>query len=105
MDVGYACAQLCPVTSNGEKMKELDIGTIVEYNSKKFIVVYSSQWLFEGVVRDACLDCCIRKKDESAIFCAEVLDEIFGTERRGCGGLLGSYKVFAPYTAEETSDE
>lgn len=87
-------------------MKELDIGTIVEYNSKKFIVVYNPAWLFEGSACDACLDCFMRRDYYSRkTGCAEVLDKIFGTERLGCGGILGPYKVFAPYTAEETSDE
>ena len=86
-------------------MKELDIGTIVEYNSKKLIVVYNHAWLFEGSVRDICSGCCIRRDYADKTGCAEALDEIFGTERHGCGGLLGAYKIFAPYTAEEASDE
>lgn len=86
-------------------MKELDIGTIVEYDNRKLIVIYNPAWLFEGSLRDACLGCCIRRDYAGETDCAEVLDEIFGTERRGCGGLLGPYKIFAPYIAEETKNE
>ena len=64
------------------------------------MVVYDPTWLLTGVLSaNLCFFCCLSG------YCADALDEIFGKERMGCGGILGHYKILVDRPVKEACDE